>query len=865
MDIASPDTANPDSTDVISDQDLLSQAQRLTRQRRWEDAARLYHELLGRTPDDVDALEGLGLLAVHAGRLAEGLDWLTRAKKQAPQNARVLANLGVAQRRNGLVREALESYREAAAIAPTVTTLVNLARAERDLGRLPEAIATFQRAVALDPKAVDAWSMLSNALREAGQLDSALRAARNALTHNPWHGQAHLNEGTALHRLGQLAEAVVSYWIASKVPASQKSASANLNVALGEPSARALTAAPELTLVRRLLEYPKDVDAMLTLGHRARDRGRTPTALCCLECAAEIAPKAATYLDIGALAWTLGQPDQAQLRMLRAFECDDVDVDTYRLFGRWLTLAQRFHLGRPAWRAILERCPDDPMALINLGVACQRRGFPTEAERLQRRALALDARSVEASVNLGVALNDQGRTRDAIEVYRDALAQRPDTVLLASNLLFTLHFDPELSPETIFAEHLAFGRSFAEPLREQRAFTQSRDPNRRLRVGYVSADFRWHPVSYFLDPVLAEHDPASVEVYCYSDVDRPDEVTRRFAGLAQRFTPCRRWSDARLAERIAADQIDILVDLAGHTGSNRLLVFARKPAPIQVSWLGYFDTTGVSAIDYRIVDEHSMTVEAERFFVERVVRLPRSSNCFRSTATPDPAPPPCLERGHITFGCYNNPSKITRAVIAAFARILHEVPRSRLVLKYAMFDDRAVRDRYQSWLEAEGVASERVDFRGHSSINQFMASFADMDIALDPFPYSGETTAVHTLWMGVPLVALEGTTLVQRLASRVLRVAGLDDYVASSLDDYVRIARSLAAAPERLAAERQGLRGRLRASPLFDHRGVTRDLEAAYRSMWQAWCRQSPGNQAPSAELQATESLEPTAADAPKA
>jgi protein O-GlcNAc transferase len=850
-------TASPETTETLSDKDVLSQARRLVDQRSWDDAARLYGELLERSPDHVDALEGLGLLAVHAGRAREGLDWLTRAKKQAPKNARVIANLGVVQRKNGLLREAIESYREAAAIEPTLGTLVNLARAERETGHLSEAIATFQRAVALHPKAVDAWSMLSNALREAGQLDSALRAARQALAHNPWHGQAHLNEGTALHRLGQLADAVVSYWIASKVPASQKGASANLNVALGDPSARESTAAPELSLVRRLLEQPKDVDSMLTLGRRARESRRTPTALCCFECAAEIAPKAATYLDIGALAWALGQHDEAQLRMARVFECDDVDVEIYRLFARWLMQEPRFHLGRPAWRGILERCPDDPMALINLGVASQRRGLPTEAEALQRRALALDARSIEASVNLGVSLNDQGRTLEAIAAYRACLAQRPEAVQVASNLLFTLHFDPDLSPETIFAEHVAFGHSFAEPLREQRTFSQSRDPTRRLRIGYVSADFRWHPVSYFIDPVLAEHDPSSVEIYCYSDADKPDEVTRRFAGLVPHFTPSRRWSDARLAKQIAADQIDILVDLAGHTGNNRLLVFARKPAPIQASWLGYFDTTGVSAIDYRIVDEHSMAAAAERFFVERVVRLPRSSNCFRPTATPDPAPPPCLQRGHITFGCYNNPSKITRGVVALFARILQEVPGSRLVLKYAMFDDPAVRARYQGWLEAEGVAGQRIDFRGHSSIYGFMASFADIDIALDPFPYSGETTAVHTLWMGVPLVALEGMTLVQRLASRVLRVAGLHDYVASSLDDYVRIARSLAADPKRLATERSGLRERLRASPLLDHRGITRDLEAAYRSMWRTWCAQAPGDQAPGSRLQAAETQAP--------
>jgi protein O-GlcNAc transferase len=857
---ASPETS-PDATDTIAGPELLSQAQRLVNERRWDDAARLYRELLERSPDHVDALEGLGLSALHAERAAEGLDWLTRAKALAPKNARVLANLGVAQRKNGLLREAIESYREAAALAPTLATLVNLARAEREAGRLPEAIKTFERAVQLDPRAADAWSMLSNALREAGRLDSALRAAREALALNPWHGQAHLNEATALHRLGQLGDAAVTYWIATKIPASQRVAKANLNVALGAPDAVGATATLELSLVRRLLERPEDVDAMLSLGRRARDRGRTPTALCCFECAAEIAPTAAICMDIGALAWALGQHDQAQQRMLRAFECDDVDVNTYRRLGSWLILEPRFHLARAAWRAVLERCPEDWTALVNLGVAIQRRGFPTEAERFQRRAIAMDPVGIEPYANLGISLNDQGRTQESIALYRECLERSPGTVTVISNLLFTLHFDPELSPEAIFAEHLAFGRSFAEPLREHRTFSQSRDPARRLRVGYVSADFRWHPVSYFLDPVLAEHDRVGFEIYCYSDVERPDEVTRRFAELAQRFTPCRGWSDARLAEQIAADQVDILVDLAGHTGNNRLLVFARKPSPIQVSWLGYFDTTGVSAIDYRIVDVHSMAVEAERFFVERVVRLPRSSNSFRPTATPDPAPPPCLQRGHITFGCYNNPSKITRGVIAAFARILHAVPGSRLVLKYAMFDDAVVRERYQGWLEAEGVTRERVDFRGHSSIDRFMASFADIDIALDPFPYSGETTALHTLWMGVPLVAIEGMTLVQRLASRVLRVAGLHDWVATSLDQYVRIACSLAEDPAHLAKERRGLRERLRASPLFDHRGVTRDLEVAYRRMWQAWCVQAPGIQASGAER----SFDPVPAEPTKA
>jgi protein O-GlcNAc transferase len=827
----------PASLDATSPPDLLALARRLVQEKRWEDAQSVYRELLARSPDDVEALEGLGLAALHGGRSAEALDWLSKAKQRAPENARVIANLGIALKQSGMLGEAIEAYREAAALAPTLATLVNLARAEREAGRLTLAIATFRRALELDRRAPDAWSMLSNALREDGRFEEAVAAAREALALNPWHGQAHLNEGTALHRSGQLADAIVSYWVATRIPASQKAATANLNLALAEPSWKAPLPA-EVSHVRRLMSEPRDASTMLALGRHERDKRRTPTALCCFECAAEIAPASAVYLDIGALAWHLGQHEQAQLRMLRAFECDDVDADAYRRLGSWLITQPRFHLRRPGWKAILQRCPEDWTALVNLGVAIQRRGFPSDSESFQRRALAIDDRRIEPYANLGVALNDQGRTREAIELYRQCLERIPSAVQIASNLLFAVHFDPELSPDAILAEHVAFGRTFAEPLRSARTFTQSRDPERRLRIGYVSPDFRWHPVSYFIDPVLAEHDEQRFEVHCYSDVEQPDEVTARFAGLVHRFTPCRGWTDARLAEQIAADQIDILVDLTGHTGNNRLLVFARKPSPVQASWLGYFDTTGVRAIDYRIADEHSVPAAAERFFVEKVVRLPRSSNCFRPTAAPDPAPPPCLRQGKITFGCYNNPAKIQRDVVTTFSRILHEVPDSRLVFKYAMFDDATMRDRYSSWLEADGISLERVDFLGHSSLDEFMRSFARIDIALDPFPYSGETTALHTLWMGVPLVALEGPTLVQRLASRVLHVAGHSDWVATSSDDYVRIARSLAAAPHQLGAWRASMRDQLRSGPLFDHRGITRDLESAYRTMWRTWCSQ---------------------------
>jgi protein O-GlcNAc transferase len=303
-----------------------------------------------------------------------------------------------------------------------------------------------------------------------------------------------------------------------------------------------------------------------------------------------------------------------------------------------------------------------------------------------------------------------------------------------------LHADPSASPDEIFAEHVAFGRRYAEPLGQARHFAQSRDPERRLRLGYVSRDFRQHPVAHFLEPVLAAHDRQAFDVHCYSDVERPDSVTRRLAGYVPHFIPCSGWSDLRLADQIASDQIDLLVDLSGHTGNNRLLVFARKPSPVQASWLGYFDTTGLASIDYRIADAHSVPPEAERLFVERIVRLRRSSNCFLPPEALAPTEPPCLKRGAMTFGCFHNPVKVTREVVAVFGRIMRELAGSRLLLEYSTFDDPGLRARYLAWLADEGISPDRVDLSGQAPLPQFLQYFSRVDIALDPFPYSSSTT-----------------------------------------------------------------------------------------------------------------------------
>ena len=803
----------------------------------WARASRLYLDVLRDAPDQIEALEGLGLLALRADRPAEALDWLSQAERRAPEDVRVLSNLGLAQGRNGLHEAARASHRRALALAPDdPRLLVNLARAEREAGQLDDAIGHFRRALALAPETAEIWSMLSNALRESGQLEEAIDAGRSASAKNPWLGDAHLNEGAALHLSGRVGEALVSYLVATSLPASRAVALGNIQLARAGASPGAL----EPVLIE-LLAHPNDPRRLYALARRCKAARPGPSILL-FEWALALAPEALAAREVALALWELGHVARAMSRLVQAIELDDRHVGAFRTLGDWLARQDPNKHRDNSWKDLLERCPDDVLSLVNLGAAAQRRGFAVEGVRLHRRAIGLEPGCLEAHLNLGSALSDQGVADEAVAVYRSALDVAPRSWPIYSNLLFTLHLDPHQTRQAIFDEHVAYGRRLSASVSPASTHANARDPERRLRVGYVSPDFRNHPVAHFIEPVLRAHDPGAIEVFCYSDAEHPDAVSERLAKLVPHFVPCTSLRHAELIERIRADGIDVLVDLAGHTARNRLPTFAGRPSPVQVSWLGYFDTSGLPAIDYRIADEHSVSVADEAFFTERVVRLPRSANCYLPPVDAQPAGAPCLRNGFVTFGCFNNPMKVGREVVAAFGEILRRVPDSRLLFKYTAFNDPLRRARYLSWLGEEGIDPSRIQFEGPSALPEFFESFAKIDIALDPFPYSGETTALHTLWMGVPLVVLEGPSLVQRLASRVLRICRREAWLARTREDYVRLAVELASSAEALDRARRELRAELSASPLLDHAGVTRELEAAYRAMWRRWCEAGAGD-----------------------
>jgi predicted O-linked N-acetylglucosamine transferase (SPINDLY family) len=360
-----------------------------------------------------------------------------------------------------------------------------------------------------------------------------------------------------------------------------------------------------------------------------------------------------------------------------------------------------------------------------------------------------------------------------------------------------------------------------------------------LRVGYVSADFRQHSVAFFIEPVIEAHDRRGFEVICYSNVAWPDAVTMRMRKLADQWRDIARRCDEDVAEQIRRDGVDILVDLAGHTDGNRLLVFARKPAPVQVTYLGYPDTTGLRTMDYRLTDAYADPPgETEPYHSEELVRLARCFLCYRpATESPEVGELPALAAGTVTFGSFNSFAKVTEEVMGAWSRILLAVPESRLVLKAKGLGQAEARERAGEVFERHGIAPQRVEMTGQSeSFVEHLRAYQCVDIALDTFPYNGTTTTCEALWMGVPVITLAGRSHVWRVGMSLLSNAGLPELIAATLDDYVAAAARLAGDVDGLRQMRRGLRQRLGASALTDAAGFTRRLEEAYRGIWANWC-----------------------------
>ena len=484
--------------------------------------------------------------------------------------------------------------------------------------------------------------------------------------------------------------------------------------------------------------------------------------------------------------------------------------------------------------------PDHAEAHNNLGNTLKDQGKLDAAVDSYHKALSIKPDFAEVHYNLGNTLKDQGKLDAAVESHHKALSIKPDCAKAHDNYLMTAQYGPDYSPAELLADHLDFAERFEAPLRANwPSHDNVRDLQRRLRIGFVSGDLRAHSVGYFLESVLAHLDRKALDIFLYPTDSQVDALTHRLQDMGFAWESLVGLSDDRAAHRVRGDAIDILVDLSGHTGGNRLGLFARKPAPVQVTWLGYFATTGLRAMDYILCDRYVAPANESDHFVEKPWYLPNTRLCFTPPQDEIAAGAlPALTNGRVTFGCFNYLTKMNDAVVALWAQVLHAVPGSRLFLKANYLNDRFMQRATWARFADRGIAADRLNLEGASSRADYLATYNRIDIALDPFPFTGGTTSVEGLWMGVPMITKRGDRFIAHQGESILHNVGLPDWIAADNEAYVNVAAARATDLSGLATLRAKLRSRLLASPLCDAPLFARNLEVAFRGMWQTYCSQ---------------------------
>lgn len=710
------------------------------------------------------------------------------------------------------------------------------ALALHEQGRLKEAEWRYGRILVREPNNVLARFYLGLARLQRGDLAAGIAALKQVLKLDPGHVDAHWNLGLAYSRQGRHAEALPHFQqlvvLVPEMAEAQLYAGMTL-ASLGRPA----QALPCLEQAARL--RPDLPEAWHNLGSAQAELGRHAEAAAAFERALALRPGFAEARNgLGNALDKLGRLDAACEQFKQAIVLKPDLVEAYLGWGRVLYELGQHEAAVAAFEQARQRQPDNPDAYFGLGRSLRRLNRHQAARASLERAVALLPEHPGALSELGAELAAWGRFAEGLAHLEQAVAVAPETPVFWSSLLFHLHYQPDLPAAELAARHRAWGERAESPLRPAwQAHANPVDAQRPLRVGFVSADFRRHPVGYFMVDLLAALDPERIRCVAYANQIFNDDLTERMRPYFAGWREVAWLSDEALAGQIRADGIDILVDLSGHTQGDRLAVFARRPAPVQVTYLGYFDTTGLTAMDY-ILGNPWLLPETERgLYTEQPWRLPGAHLCFSPAEIGvEVGPLPAGRNGHITFGCFNKIEKVNDRVIACWSRILQAVPGSRLFLKSKPLGDAALADAVRERFAAQGIGAERLLLEGKSPHREYFQAHHRVDIALDPYPYNGGTTTVDALWMGVPVLALRGDRYVAHMSESLLQSVGLPEWVAVDEDDYVAKAVDFARDSAALADLRAGLRQRLLNSPLCDVAGFARNLEAAFRDMWRIWC-----------------------------
>jgi protein O-GlcNAc transferase len=769
------------------------------------DAARgFYERALAAEPGNASAAFALGVLELQAGNFAAAIDRMKSAIvaiQNAPVPPRFYFGLGKAYAGlNQNVNAAAEFGRALAAEPRWAEVRFALGRARQAQGDLPAAMAEYRKTLEIQPDFAEALNNLGNCLQMQGKLAEAEPMYRRALAARPEYAGAMANLALVVAAAGKTDEAVELLQSAIRL----------------EPAG----AMHYVNLGAVLCQQRKFSDAAAILGNAIALDANLPQAA----------------YNLGNALQGLGKLREAIGWYQKAVALQPDYVDAYNNLGNVFASLGDFALAAEAFDAAMAARPDNATALNNAGCLQRKLGKMEQAETTLRRALAIDPSLAAAWSNLGNVLKDAGALDAAIACYRKAVALDPRDAVAHGNLVYSLLFQTDDGP-LILAEAKRWDDLHGKPLRPA---TPPRAPDlstdRRLRIGYVSGDFREHCQTLFTLPLLCSHDRAAFEIYCYSSVERPDDFTRQLMPHADEWRDAKHWTDAELANSIADDRIDILVDLEMHMATGRPGVFARKPAPIQVAWLAYPGTTGMSAIDYVLSDPRLAPPQFDDHYSEKVIRLPDTFWCYDPLADPPFRPEvnllPALSGGPITFGCLNAPCKLTDQTIGMWAGVMREIGNARLLL---MAPPGQRRQHLLGRLAAAGISTDRVAFVPFQPRSLYLQTYHQIDIGLDTFPYNGHTTSLDSYWMGVPVVSRIGNTAVGRAGLSQLTNLGMEDLAAETDEWFVQIAVALASDLPRLAATRQDLRTRLENSPLMDRHRFARNIESAYRQMWRSY------------------------------
>lgn len=720
----------------------------------------------------------------------------------APGNLDNLFEAAIGHHGAGRFAEALEFYDRILSITPAQPDALHLKGvAYSQTGRLTEGIALIEEAIAIRSDNVDYLNNLGGLQTRADRLDEAEATLRKAIGLAPAHIPAYINLATMLERADRQTDAVTCYRAAIEID-------------------------------------PRNSVLHGNLGMLLQKVGETDTALTAFHDAADLAPQSPEARNnLANVLKEVGDFDAAEAEYKHAVALKPDYANAYQNLGSLLIEMGRAEDGIEALRRALLVQPDHERAFVNLAAGLNQTERLVEGAAAARRAIEINPNLPDAHNNLGVALRALGDYTGAEAAYRRVIELDPAHARGHSNFLYAIDFNTAYDASDHQAERRRWydmhGKSLA---REIRPKENDPTPERRLRIGYVSADFRHHSATNGFGPMLLSYDRSKFDVVCYACNFKQDDVTDRFRAAATEWRDCASMGDVELAAQIREDKIDILVDLSGHSAGNRLLVFARKPAPLQVTAWGFGTGTGLPTIDYFLTDEIIAPESEHHMYAETVRFLPSHLPYMPPIPSPEVMEPPCLVNGFVTFGSFNRLEKMNDAALMVWSEILNHVPNSKLIIKSQALDRETVLKEFTARMATSGIESDRFKLLGGNPQPEHLAKHGLVDIMLDPFPHGGGVSSADSLWMGVPVVALSGNTIPGRLGASALHALGLDDFIASDTEEYIEIARRAAGERGYLKELRSSLRDRIIASPVGDPNLYVSAVEYLYRDIWTEWC-----------------------------